>query len=261
MVAGACDEEQLAPVPAPLDDHRVLFPLLHCLGAFLEEGEEGIPAWAALPGVSKLVRSSVQELCLESPALLNEWRVLQPRCGRLVIGEDFRDTSRWRRHDLKGKTHKLKSTLLRPKCLISSVACHVLALAPVEPPEEFVLDIESHRRLTCVEFSWNAKEGAVAMLQFCKYLKQREAAPAVASLPLTAELLRGNGWRCVCVELDWTRRTFRWRVVDADATGGDDNECQWSAHLFAHDVCDGVRYIKVTDLHGTMAFAHLRLFA
>jgi len=256
---------QPEPTPAPLDLIAVLLPVLHCLGS---NPLEGVPQWTALGCASKSIRFALREACCENPVLLHEWRVLGQRAEGLnvVLREYFRDLSRWRRHDLKGKTHELKSTIVRPRCSILGAPCHVLALSPVKPPEEFVLDMERHRQLVRVEFSWCAEPGTSATLQLCKFLKQKEASPPVASVALASDPHRSNNWQCVRLELDWSRRVFRWSVEanpgSASVLGSSSENIKVSEEQkFAHDVCDGVRYLKVTELRGRLAFAHLQAFA
>lgn len=265
-LARAAEEEEVAaePAPAPLDLISVLLPVLHCLGS---EAPEDIPNWAALGRASKPIRATLREACGENPVLLHEWRVLGQRAEglNLVLREYFRSVDRWRRHDLKGKTHELKPTVVRPRCSILGAPCHVLALSAVKPPEEFVLDMERHRRLARVEFSWCAEPGTAASLQLCKYLKQTEASPPVASLELTASSPAGSNWQCIRLELDWSRRKFRWTVEASPSRGGlqeaSENVRVSEEREFGHELCDGVRYLKVTGLRGRVAFAHLQAFA
>lgn len=256
-----------APAPAPLDLIAVLLPVLHGLGS---HPLEGVPQWTALACASKPIRFALREACSENPVLLHEWRVLGQRVEglSLVLREYFRDTSRWRRHDLKGKTHELKSTVVRPQSSILGSPCHVLALSQVRPPEEFVLDMERHRKLVRVEFSWCAEPGTSALVQLCKYLKQKEASPPVVSLELKADLHSGNHWRCMRLELDWSRRVFRWSIEANPGSSGSSSmpvaplHVQVSEeHKFEHDVCDGARYLKISELKGRLAFAHLQAFA
>lgn len=256
-------------VSAPLDLMTVLLPVLHCLGSPDTLEEDGVPNWAALGCASKPIRLALLEACCDNPVLLHEWRVLGQRAAglNLVLREYFQTADRWRRHDLKGKMHKLEPTIVRPRCSILGSPCHVLSLSPVNPPEEFVLDTERQRRVTRVEFSWCAEPGTTAVVQLCKYLKQQEAAPPAASVAIRASSV-SRGWQCVRLELDWARRVF-WFTVEVNAPGSISRIGSVSSgdvhvseeHPFGHAVCDGVRYLKVADLSGRVTFAHLQAFA
>lgn len=257
-VAVEAEEALAAPVPAPLDMMEVLFPVLHCLGS---APAGGAPRWAALGCASAALRAALREACRENPVLLHEWRGLGQRAAGAappVLREDFRSAERWRRHDVKGKVHELMPTIVRPRCSTLGAPCHVLFLSPVRPPEEFVLDMERHRQLSRVEFSWCAEVDASATLQLCKYLKQREAAPPVACVELAAQPGSGGGWCCVRLELDWARRVYRWSL---EAGGGASAVAAPAEQAFGHEACDGVRYLKVADLTGNVALAHLQAFA
>mmetsp|Transcript_79637 Transcript_79637/g.234222 ORF Transcript_79637/g.234222 Transcript_79637/m.234222 type:complete len:349 (+) Transcript_79637:58-1104(+) len=269
------DTSPMPPPPAPLDNLVALMPVLHCLGP---PPEGGVPAWAALTGISRTLHDALRGACRESPQLLHEWRALQgePReaSRKLALAEDFLSTWNWTRHDLKGKTHGLEPTILHPRSCRHATAYHVLALSPVSPPEEFVLDMGRHRRISLVEFSWSGDRCSSAQLQLCKYLKQTQAPPvAVASLVAAAEDQSGvdSGWRCLQLELDWARRVYHC-CPNLDASSGS-LACAGPAssvdivpsgdlreESFRHEVCDGVRYLKFTELQGSMAFALLKIF-